>query len=208
MFITAAWLIWVLSQQINSLSVFCILLSLIGIVFIVWLIQNIPAKEKSTARILCIILIIISAIFIVTTTFSVANNSNDDIRSHMEIGQQNWEEFTPQRLDSLLNTTDTPIFVNMTAAWCITCKVNEKVALSTENAKRVFEEHNIQYLKGDWTNQNPDITAYLNAFNRQGVPLYVFYGPRDEQSKKRPEPVLLPQILTPGLVEKTILENS
>lgn len=207
MFITAAWLVWVLSQQINSLSVFCILLSLVGIVFIVWLLKNLPPKEKAKTRIFSKALIAISAILIVTATFSAAKHTGENVRSHMEIGDQNWEEFTPQRLDSLLTTTDSPVFVNMTAAWCITCKVNEKVALSTESAKRIFEEHNIQYLKGDWTNQNPDITAYLNAFNRQGVPIYVFYGPRDEQTKKRPEPVVLPQILTPGLVEDTILEN-
>lgn len=207
MFITAAWLVWVLSQQINSLSVFCILLSLIGIVFIIWLVKNLPGTEKKAARVFSKTIIVISAIFIVTTTFSAAKHTSSDVRFHMEIGGQNWEEFTPQRLDSLLSTTDTPVFVNMTAAWCITCKVNEKIALSTDSAKRIFEEYNIQYLKGDWTNQNPDITAYLNAFNRQGVPIYVFYGPRDEQTGKRPDPIVLPQILTPRLVEDTILEN-
>jgi thiol:disulfide interchange protein len=85
----------------------------------------------------------------------------------------------------------------MTAAWCITCLVNERTALSTDAVREAFAGKNIAYLKGDWTNRNPEITRLLERFGRSGVPLYVLYrGGR--------EPVVLPQILTQSLVLETI----
>ncbi len=81
----------------------------------------------------------------------------------------------------------------MTAAWCITCLVNERLALGTAEVAQACSEAGILYLKGDWTNQDPAITAYLAEHGRNGVPLYVFYPPGGE-------PRILPQILTPALV--------
>ena len=97
------------------------------------------------------------------------------------------------------------IFVEITAAWCITCKVNHAIAIDVPSTRRVFSERGVQYLVGDWTNQNPEITQYLNGFGRNGVPIYVYYGPRS--NGVRPEPVLLPQILTPGIVAKAVTGN-
>ena len=93
----------------------------------------------------------------------------------------------------MLLASGQPVFVNMTAAWCITCLVNERTALSTDAVREVFAGKRIAYLKGDWTNRNPEITRLLEKFGRSGVPLYVLYrGGR--------EPVVLPQILTQSLV--------
>jgi len=83
----------------------------------------------------------------------------------------------------------------MTAAWCITCLANEQTTLSTDRVKQAMKDNDIIYMKGDWTNEDPEITAILEYFNRPSVPLYVLY-PAD-QSK---EPVILPQLLTPGVV--------
>lgn len=199
MFITTAWLIWVLSQQVGSIDILCVTLSLIAIVFVIWLAKVLPAN--GFLRGLSKLLIMTSLVFVVALPF-LPKTGGQTINAQGT--EQNWDNFTPDILSNLLESTDEPIFTNMTAAWCITCKVNEKIALSTQKAKTLFAEKNIQYLKGDWTNQNPEITQYLNSFDRQGVPLYVYYGARDDQSGKRPEPVVLPQILTPGLVEKTI----
>ncbi|MEM9469047.1 MAG: thioredoxin family protein, partial [Pseudomonadota bacterium] len=116
---------------------------------------------------------------------------------------KNWESYSPETLSTLLDAND-PIFVNMTAAWCITCKVNERIAIKTEKTNKLFEELNVQYLKGDWTNRDPKITAYLKEFNRQGVPLYVFYPGRSSDTGQRPDPVLLPQILTSQIINETI----
>ncbi|WP_373509583.1 thioredoxin family protein, partial [Thiocapsa sp.] len=90
-----------------------------------------------------------------------------------------------------------PVFVNMTAAWCITCLVNERVALSTADVARSFSDAGVLYLKGDWTNRDPAITAYLADHGRNGVPLYVFYPPDGD-------PEVLPQILTEDIVRSAI----
>ena len=111
--------------------------------------------------------------------------------------------FTPEALAQALEG-DQPVFVNMTAAWCITCKVNENVAIATDKTQMLFKNNNVQYIVGDWTNYDADITAYLGQYNRNGVPLYVYYGRKNEQGI-RPEPVILPQILTVGIIEDTIV---
>ncbi len=97
------------------------------------------------------------------------------------------EPFSAARLDALLAAGE-PVFVNMTADWCITCKVNEKVAFG-EGFQTALEENGVTYLVGDWTARDPEITALLQKFGRVGVPLYAIF-PREG------DPVLLPQILT------------
>lgn len=106
------------------------------------------------------------------------------------------ETYSPAKLAALLETQD-PVFVEMTAAWCITCKVNHRLAIDIDSTHKAFKEANVQYLIGDWTNYDKEITAYLESFGRSGVPVYVFYGAPDHTGK-RPEPVLLPQLLTPA----------
>jgi len=74
------------------------------------------------------------------------------------------------------------VFVKMTDAWCITCLVNERVAISTEPVQQPFAAHHVVYLKGDWTRQDPAISAFLREYGRDGVPLYVYY-PRTRVSQ-------------------------
>jgi thiol:disulfide interchange protein len=98
------------------------------------------------------------------------------------------EKFTPTRLADL-RAQHRPVLVDMSAAWCITCLVNERVALSPTRVKEAFAQHNVAYLVGDWTRQDPAITAFLQEYGRNGVPLYVYF-PADGP------PSVLPQILT------------
>ena len=102
------------------------------------------------------------------------------------------EAFSDAKL-AALRAAGRPVFVDMTAAWCITCLVNERIALSPSAVQDAFAAHKVAYLKGDWTRQDPEITAFLHAAGRDGVPLYVFYPAHGA-------PVVLPQILTPALV--------
>src|SRR5690606_38923326 len=84
-----------------------------------------------------------------------------------------------------------PVFVNLTADWCITCLANEKAVLELDSTEAVFAKHNITALKGDWTNTDPEITKLLNQYGRSGVPLYLWY-PAGKGSRA----IVLPQILT------------
>ena len=99
------------------------------------------------------------------------------------------QSFTLARLAELRGEGK-PVFVNMTAAWCVTCIVNEQLALAQPAVQQAFAARGITYLKGDWTRRDPAITDYLRALGRDGVPLYVLYPPRGGT------PVVLPQILT------------
>jgi len=109
--------------------------------------------------------------------------------------EQAGEPFSRQRLDSLL-AEGRPVFVNFTAAWCITCKVNEEVALKSDAFRAALARGNIAYLIGDWTNQDPEISRMLEKFGRAGVPLYLLY-PGNGQP-----PEVLPQILTKGVIQR------
>ena len=112
------------------------------------------------------------------------------------------EAFTQARLNSLL-AEKKPVFVNLTAAWCITCKVNERVALNSERIADAFRQRGITYLKGDWTSANPEITAILKSFGRAGVPLYLLYSGAPDRA-----PQVLPQLLTESIVLDHVAELS
>jgi thiol:disulfide interchange protein DsbD len=96
-----------------------------------------------------------------------------------------------------LRAENKPVFVDLTAAWCVTCLVNEADTLSKPTVQAAFTAHHVALLVGDWTNKNPEITALLAANDRDGVPLYLYYAPGAG-------PVVLPQILTPGIVEGAV----
>ena len=107
------------------------------------------------------------------------------------------EPYSAAKLEAL-RAEGRPVFINFTAAWCITCKVNERIALSKTEVEEAFKKGNVAYLKGDWTNRNAEISAALQAVGRDGVPLYLYYAP------KASEPVILPQVLTPATVIATV----
>ncbi|MDF2177263.1 protein-disulfide reductase DsbD family protein [Aliiglaciecola sp. CAU 1673] len=102
------------------------------------------------------------------------------------------DTFSEGKLAQLL-ADDKVVFVNITADWCISCKVNEAVALKSREVQAYLQQQNVAYLVGDWTNKNAPLLAYLNSFQRSGVPLYVVYGPGGYSQ-------ILPQILTPQII--------
>jgi thiol:disulfide interchange protein len=103
------------------------------------------------------------------------------------------EAFTEARLDAL-RKQGRPVFVYFTADWCLTCKVNEKIAIDTDATRKSFADHKVAVLVGDWTNGDPVMGRFIEAHNRAGVPLYLYYAPGAAQ------PQVLPQVLTPALL--------
>jgi thiol:disulfide interchange protein DsbD len=99
-----------------------------------------------------------------------------------------YQKFSAARL-ARLAAEHQPVFVNLTAAWCITCLVNEHTALDSVAVRRAFADRGVVALQGDWTRQDPEITAFLQKFGRSGVPLYLLYD-------KAGTPTVLPQLLT------------
>jgi len=112
------------------------------------------------------------------------------------LGGLGWEPFSPERLDAL-RASGKPVFVNVTAAWCVTCLVNERVALRSAAVADAFAKKGVVALRADWTNRDPAISRMLGSLGRNGVPLYVLYP---SGARAGAPPSLLPQILTEGAV--------
>lgn len=197
MFASAAWLVWVLSQQAGPMGVLGALMGLVLIAFALWLMSHAPASRywRYKVRILAIISLLCA--------FALLPASQMDKSQRVAATPAFGEAWSPEVLEEALKGND-PVFVEMTAAWCITCKVNHAAAIDRDATRRLFAEKNVRYLIGDWTNQDSNITEYLNLFGRSGVPIYVYYGPPDPASNRRPEPFVLPQVLTTGIVAAAV----
>lgn len=199
MFGSAAWLVWVLAYQSGPGGVLAALGGMIGLSFAFWALR-IPAKKP---RRIWILRLAAAAGFVAAleSALWIGRLSPPD-RVLAAAESPFGAAFSQGALNTLLQTPD-PVFVEMTAAWCITCKVNHALAIDIPATRAVMERKNVRYLIGDWTNADPEITQYLFSFGRNGVPLYVYYAPPEGSGGKRPDPVVLPQILTPGLMNAT-----
>jgi thiol:disulfide interchange protein/DsbC/DsbD-like thiol-disulfide interchange protein len=188
---TAAWLIWVLSFQVGPAGLMAALAGLVLIAFAAWA-YGLVLGQSGRSALAFRGMAAAAAIAVVAIVVSIRADSTAATTAQTTSAEPGYEVFTQQKLDTLL-ASGRPVFINMTAAWCITCLVNERTALSTEAVREALSGKNVAYLKGDWTNRNPEITRLLERFGRSGVPLYVLY-------RNGREPVVLPQILTPSLV--------
>ncbi|WP_233490297.1 protein-disulfide reductase DsbD family protein [Thiocapsa marina] len=196
MFAAAAWLVWVLSVQTGSGGVALVLGGLVLSAFGLWLRERTRSLPSARRRlgVAATSAALIGALYLgVTTDRLTAPVPSPGDESGSGLAS---EPYSPERL-AAARAERRPVFVNMTAAWCITCLVNERVALSASDVARTFSDAGVLYLKGDWTNRDPAITAYLAEHGRNGVPLYVFYPPDGD-------PQVLPQILTEDLVRRAI----
>ena len=188
LYATAAWLVWVLSVQAGDDGVLAAGIVLVGAAFSAWLLARTSGAGMVGRSASLGVLI---AAFITAYPLLASTSLQPFERSAQP--DEFSETFSAARL-SQLRAEGRPVFVNFTAAWCITCKVNERMALSSSRFRGALKAGNIAYLKGDWTMQDPEITAMLDSFGHAGVPLYVLYPAGDGQ------PQILPQILTEAMV--------
>jgi thiol:disulfide interchange protein DsbD len=105
-----------------------------------------------------------------------------------------WQPWSQEAVDDAL-AKGQPVFVDFTAAWCLSCKVNEAVALGADAVKQAFAQKNVALFRADWTHSDPEISKALRQYNRDGVPLYLLYSPKNKDAPK-----ILPAVLTPGIV--------
>jgi thiol:disulfide interchange protein len=191
LYATVAWLIWVLSFQVSSSGLLAALAALVLIAFGAWAFNLSLRLGHVSARVVQGVTAA-SIAGVVALAMVIDLNRLADANAQSASPKIPTEAFSQQKLETLL-ASGQPVLVNMTAAWCITCLVNERTALSTGAVREALAGKRIAYLKGDWTNRNPEITRLLEKFGRSGVPLYVLY-------RSGGEPVVLPQILTQSLV--------
>jgi thiol:disulfide interchange protein DsbD len=197
LYASALFFLWVLGTQVGVMGMSLVLGVCILMAFAAWLYQRrfTMGPILRTVNYALGTAVLVVAIYLMQTPFlqpvRVSEAVDVDAEGNSAV---NYESFSTQRLNEI-QESGRPVFVNMTAAWCITCLANEQATLSTEKVKQALLDYDITYMKGDWTNEDPEITAILERFNRPSVPLYVLY-PGDTSK----EPIILPQILTPGIV--------
>ena len=190
MFATAAWLVWVLAQQAGDRALLLVLLGFVALGLACWLLPFSGRLARATGMASLALALLLA---VLPGRLPAADPA---IGAQAEAGPA--VPFTTGLLAEL-RQAGRPVFVNMTAAWCLTCLVNEQTALSGPAFEAALERHGIAYLIGDWTRQDPAITSFLAGFERSGVPLYVVYP-------RAGSPVVLPQILTPSLVLDALAE--
>jgi thiol:disulfide interchange protein DsbD len=192
---TVIWLTWVVADAYGAnlllalLSIF-LLLAIAG-----WFLGRWPAQRWST---IVAVLILLTALVACITAprelstapaTSLAQPSSEGSPEHSAA----WQPWSADGVQHAL-AAGQPVFVDFTASWCLSCQVNERVALSRPEVMKAFGERNVALFKADWTREDPAITQALTALGRSGVPVYALYAPGQN------EPQLLPQVLTPGIV--------
>ena len=136
------------------------------------------------------------------TVWSVKTEAKESAEATIETRKEDvaWERFTPERLKELRDA-HRPVLVDLTAAWCLVCQVNHRVAFKSESILQKLKEKNVTLLRGDWTKRDDHITAFLDSFGRDGVPLDVVFGTNGEGE-------VLPSVLTEGIVLNAISKLS
>ena len=187
---TAIWLLWVLVRQTSSDVVAFMLGGLLLLVFGLWLVKG----GSRLSRVLGLLAVIASLSTIPSLSQLTPTSSEQAV---VEIDS---EPYVSSALQAHVGEGRT-VFINMTADWCITCKVTEKRLLTTEAVDQLFESYGVIRMTGDWTRYDPFITEYLNAFDRVGVPLYVVNHPGMD-------PIVLSQFPSFEELEKAIKARS
>jgi thiol:disulfide interchange protein len=184
MFGAAAWLLWVLARQVSQADMWLMAAALLSFAVALWAWDRLRWTGP--------VLVGMAAVLVTIGTLKPA-----PIPAWGGALSVAAEPYSAARLQHLRDERR-PVFVDASAAWCITCLVNEKTALMRPKVRAAFEKRNIAWLVADWTNRDPAITALLEVNGRSGVPMYLYYRPGAAAAK------VLPQLLTEGIVLKAI----
>jgi len=186
LYLSAIWLLWVLTNQTSSNMMAGVCVGAVAIAFACWISQHESSRLQTiTYKLLAIAALVIA----IALPHQLLQKSQTASR---------WQPYSPELLQEL-RSQGRPVFIDLTADWCLTCLANERVTLSKTDVETAFDAHKVATLKGDWTNRDTQISALLEEYGRSGVPLYLWF-PANRSGKAD----VLPQLLTPALVIETI----
>jgi thiol:disulfide interchange protein DsbD len=181
---TVIWLAWVLGSQRDNDAVLRLLVVLLGVGFVLWawrIVRTGGARPWGIAA---------TAVLAGTAVAAwplLAGDADAASKPKVSVEGDGWIAFTPTKV-SELTAAGRAVFVDFTAAWCVTCQVNKRLVLNTDDVRADFARRNVALVRADWTRRDAAITAALSALGRNGVPVYVLYRPGKE-------PLLLPEVL-------------
>jgi len=190
MYASCAWLVWVLSVQVGPSGVLGGVGGIVLIGFGAWIVRSSQLSDSRRALRLAevAVLLTVVACALLLPIVQAAGPDAPVATRGKDLGA---EAYSADRL-AALRAEGRAVFVNMTAAWCVTCLINERIAIDTASVREAFAQRGVVMLTGDWTRRDPEISAFLREHGRDGVPLYVFYPAGGGA------PVVLPQILSVG----------
>ena len=192
LYATAAWLVWVLAQLVGVDAMLGVLIALVLLALAAWLYGLSQRGSAGSHRVSAGLAAASVVAAVVLAWPTVTGSPPSPVPS---ASAATGEPYSPVRLADL-RREGRSVFVNATAAWCITCKVNERVVFETPAFRGLLADRGIAMLTADWTRRDPDVTALIEEFGRAGVPLYVYF-PADG------DPIVMPQILTFSTLERT-----
>lgn len=195
LFLTAVWLFWVLSQSVDVGALIPVLAWCVFAGFFAW-----ALGRGSRWRGVRVWLGVSAILFVIATFIAVSSVRPSDETSSSSAGVNEWVPYTDARLNEELSKGNA-VFVDFTASWCVTCQINKKLVLTTDEAKQVFEEKKIVRLRADWTKRDSEITNALSRLGRNSVPVYAFYRAGEKS------PRLLPEILTMEIFKQSLEEK-
>ena len=189
MFATCVWLVWVLAQQIGIDALALVLGGLVLTALAAWAFGLAQGGARRW-RLVALLAAPIALYAVFGATWPAAHAPSREISQ--AAGPQGWQPWSRSAQEAQL-AAGKPVFVDFTAAWCVTCQANKRMALNRDAVREAFDRRGVTLLRADWTNRDDEITSELARFNRNGVPLYVLYD-------RRGTPHLLPELLTERIV--------
>src|SRR5208283_934508 len=192
-FATVIWLAWVLAQAYGPAVLAALLASFLLLAIAGWFLGRWPAKRWSTTVAGAILAAVVVFSFFASRALVTPRFSAHEVLPVKFAPGAGWETWSADAVQHAL-AAGQPVFVDFTASWCLSCQVNERVALDQPQVRRAFVSAHVSLFRADWTREDPAITQALTALGRSGVPVYALYTPGQS------DPQLLPQVLTPGTV--------
>lgn len=193
--LTVVWLLWVYGRQQGTDNLIVVLFSLLVVSFILFLRNHIRSLKNAFFRSFAKLTTLVSLglALALPVFWSINTPSRNHVLAAQDEIKPRWERFSAERLEELLKGSR-PVFIDFTAAWCITCQVNKKLVLQQPAVEAAFDEANVALLVADWTNADAEISTALEKLGRNSVPVYALYRPGENQ------PYLFPSLLTPDMV--------
>ena len=190
MFATVAWLVWVLGQQSGIDGAGALLALLVAVSAVAWALglrgRSRLVLAPATAAIAAVLLVTWGPAIVQPQAAAPVGTAATAL----------WQPWSADKVQAL-GAQGQPVFVDFTAAWCVTCQVNKKTTLSNTEVLADFQARNVALLRADWTRQDPAITQALTSLGRSGVPVYVLYRPQQA-------PLVMTEILSPSEVRAAL----
>ena len=187
LYATVAWLVWVLGAQVDNDAVVRLLVALVFLAFVLWSWRIFRVSRVRAWSIVSVAGLVLAAV-VAWPLFGGARDGAVSSTASTQVNTESeWQTYTPQRLTELAQMGK-PVFVDFTAAWCVTCQVNKRLVLNDGAVRSAFARRGVELVRADWTRRDPTIARALAELGRHGVPVYVLYRPGKE-------PIILPEVL-------------